>query len=538
MTHDDERSESPISGPLEERSSYDNCHTALARVYSPKTQAELAERLRLLSHPDHARRLTISAGKQSLDGQGLGDRVVVQMGGDELSRIGVPQQDERGHYVTLGAAAAWGDVLPALAAHGLVPYSVVTTSHATVGGTISADCLSRSSPLTGREGVHVRGFKLITVDGRAVECRRDDPDPAAQQLFRAVIGGFGYFGVLTEVTIDLRPPPAGWVEGREIRVATRCDKFRVSDAPGERWADFLPWLRQRAAGRSLTEESPPVLDQILGAMEPADVESLQNVPWDAVSSAAWFAMGEAQVLLFRSRYVLDRPLRPLPIYQHSSKVSELLTLASVSPALSEIGESAMFAVHPAGVYVDALADFTFFMENQIKPARDLAASHGFRLNSIQQTFVLPARATPDDPAGVGPTAAFLDRIRPVLFGDSWLPAMLERMRPTLIDVLYLPADDFMLSATRGLDGFAVTLTFSELDKDGWEPLQERLRALSAVCHELGGRVHLVKDVVAEQPLLEAMYGGAFAELRALKRQYDPLGVLENAFYDRVFGEDR
>jgi decaprenylphospho-beta-D-ribofuranose 2-oxidase len=527
----------PVSAPIQERHSYDGCHSTIAKVYEPQSVADLADRLRSFSTPERACRLTICAGNQSIDGQALGDRVVIQLGGEELSRIGAPQRDDHGWYVTVGAAAIWGDVLAALAEHGIIPYSVVTTSHATVGGTVSADCLSRSSPLTGREGTHVRSFRMLTVDGQAVECRRDDPDPERRRLFQAVIGGFGYLGVLTEVTIDVRPPLPDWESGRRIMAATRCDKQIIGDGAG-RWADFLPSLRERVGPAELTAEGPSLIDRVLDVFDAGgvDPESLGHpAPWDAVSSAAWYGIGRVELLLFRSRYVLDRAPHPLPIYQRASPVVELVAMGSVSPALAQLGESALFALHPSGVYVDALADFTFFMENQITPAKQAASALGFRLDTIQQTFVLPAAAGPGDAAGVGPTARFLEQVPAVLFAGGALPAMLEPMRPTLIDVLYLPSDDFLLSATRGMEGYAVTLTFSQRNENGWDTLQERLHALSRVCHELGGRVHLVKDVVAEQPLLEEMYGGAFAELRALKRRYDPHGVLENGFYDRVFG---
>jgi decaprenylphospho-beta-D-ribofuranose 2-oxidase len=539
MTTDD-CSDPPVSSAIEERHSYDGCHSTLAKVYAPQCLAELAERLRKLS-ADHIGRLTICAGCQSIDGQALGDRVVIQLGGADLCRIGAPQQDERGWYVTLGAAAKWGDVLAALAEHGVVPYSVVTTSHATVGGTVSADCLSRSSPLTGREGRHVRSFKMLTVDGETLECRRDDPDPERRLLYKAVIGSFGYLGVLTEVTIDVRPPLPGWKPGRRIMVATRCDKHRVGGLFGGRWADFLPSLRERAAEADLTAEEPGMLDRLLDFVVD-DVRSPESlgrlVPWDAVSSAAWYAPGGVEALVFRSRYVLDRGPRPLPIYQHASWLRDLLAMGCVIPAIAEIGEAALYALHPSGVYVDELADFTFFMENQLTPAKQAAGEAGWRLNTIQQTFILPATPAPDDSAGIGPTVRFLEQIPEVLFGDSVLPAMLEPMRPTLIDVLYLPADDFLLSATREMGGYAVSVTFAERNQDGWDTLQERLRALSQVCASLDGRVHLIKDVVVEQPLLEKMYRGAFEEFRALKRRYDPHGVLENGFYDRIFGKDQ
>ena len=254
-----------------------------------------------------------------------------------------------------------------------------------------------------------------------------------------------------------------------------------------------------------------------------------------MSSAAWYALGQVEALLFRSRYVLDdRPLHPMPLYQRASKLLGLLSRGMADATLTELAEGAMFALYPSGVYVDDLADFTFFMENQFTPVKVAALEGGHRLNTIQQTFVIPAVPGAGDPTGVGPTQHFLERIRPVVFADPDGPALLDPLRPTLVDVLYLPADGFLLSATSGMSGYAVTLTFTERDADGWDTLRERLRALSRECHALGGRVHLIKNVEVEPELLREMYGSAFDEFLALKRRYDPRGLLENEFFDRIF----
>jgi FAD/FMN-containing dehydrogenase len=111
----------------------------------------------------------------------------------------------------------------------------------------------------------------------------------------------------------------------------------------------------------------------------------------------------------------------------------------------------------------------------------------------------------------------------------------EGLRPAFLDVMYLPADEFLLSASRRLDGFAITVTWADRDGRLWERLSRWMRRLSSVCMRLGGRVHLVKNVEADTGDLRKMYGDAFDRFLALKRRYDPDGVLRNAFFDRIFG---
>ncbi len=527
-------SDGPFSNQVLDVSSYDQIHHAEARVYRPRGQVALAALLRAFSIAERAHPITFRAGGQAIDGHAVNADVVILLDAAGLDHINEPARDARGWHVTVGAAATWGRVLAKTAEHGLLPYSVVTTSHATVGGTVASDCLSRCSPISGREGSHVRSFSMLTVDGRTLTCRGDDPDPEIRALYHAAIGGFGYLGVITEVTIDLRPPLRGWAPGRQIRVATTVDKYIVGRVFGGSWSSFLPWLRERVGREGVPEQGEGVIERILDAFRPED--DPDPVAWDAVSSAAWYALGQIEALLFRSRYVLDdRPLHPMPLYQRASKLLSVLCRGMADPTLTSLGEGAMFAIYPPGVYVDDLADFTFFMENQFTPAKQAADAQGWKLNTIQQTFVIPATPTAADTAGAAATQHFLERIRPIVFGDPSAPALLDPMRPALIDVLYLPADDVLLSANRGLAGYAVTLTFTERNGDGWDTLKERLHALSRECHALGGRIHLVKNVEAVPGMLRAMYGGAFTEFLTLKRRYDPRGLLENELFDRIFG---
>jgi decaprenylphospho-beta-D-ribofuranose 2-oxidase len=479
---------------------YDEIHRTAATVYRPANTRDLAALLRALSSRDPAPRVTVRAGGQSLDGQALNDDVVIQLDCADLDWIGAPKHDDQGDYITVGAAAAWGKILAATSAHGLMPYSMVTTSRATAGGTLSSDCLSRCSAMTGREGHHVRSFKLLMVGGEQIECRRDDPDPDRAELFHAAIGGYGYLGIITEITFDLRPALAGWVPGKPIKALTSLTKVALSN--GDSWSRLLAQLREpRAAGKS--------------------------VPWDAISAAAWFAGGKEQVLLFRSRYVVDKVGDSFPLYNRSSVMAVATPQAMVDPVLTEAGERVFFFFSREGDHVNDIEDFSWFMENQFGPAKALANREGWRLNVIQQTFVLPSACTSDDPAGLAAAATFLSELGTRLRG--------AQARPTMIDVLYLPADDFLLSANRAMCGFAVTLAWADRDGRSWKELSARLRALSSRCRGLGGRVHLVKNVEVDPGDLAAMYRPALVRFLSLKKRYDPRGILRNDFFGRVFG---
>lgn len=524
-----------MAEPKAEISGWDQIHSARAHVLRPTNEGEIALLLRAIARETTPRRVTFRGGGQAMDGHSINDDIVIEADGPELRSIGDPKRDDQGYYVTVGAAARWGDILARASEWGLLPYSVVSTSKASIGGTLAADCLSRCSPISGREGRHVRSFRMITADGRVLDCHRDDPDPERRELYRAVLGGFGYLGMITKATIDLRPPLPGWEPGRRVRVATRVDKEVMGTLAFGRWSEFLPRLRERGCDESEAEGKDGLLDAVLHL----GVERTpRRVEWDAVSSAAWYALDQIQALYFRSRYVLDREVDPMPLYQHANRLIDTVSRGMVSPMLTEAAEGAMFALYRSGVFVDELADYTFFMENQFVPAREAALRAGWKLNNVQQTFVLPAARTREDPEGVQAATRFLEIIRPTLFEEPFAPSFLDPMRPALIDVLYLPADDFLLSAGNGMDGYAITLSFARRDAEGWETLRARLTELSKRCAELGGRVHLVKNVEADPDDLARMYGDAFEKFLALKHRCDPRGSIRNSFFERIFRADR
>jgi FAD/FMN-containing dehydrogenase len=94
--------------------------------------------------------------------------------------------------------------------------------------------------------------------------------------------------------------------------------------------------------------------------------------------------------------------------------------------------------------------------------------------------------------------------------------------------------DSLLSSTRDFEGFLVSVAFEE----SAPPVLARIRAcmeeLSERCLELGGRVHLTKNVYASPAALEAMYGRALDEFFEQKARVDPDGVLCNGFLERLF----
>lgn len=98
--------------------------------------------------------------------------------------------------ITVESGATWDEVQRAIAPHGLAVKVMQSANIFTVGGTVSANAHGRDLDVTQVvEGVE--RFHLMLADGRIVEVSRDEHP----ELFSLVIGGYGLYGVILDVTL-------------------------------------------------------------------------------------------------------------------------------------------------------------------------------------------------------------------------------------------------------------------------------------------------------------------------------------------------
>lgn len=111
--------------------------------------------------------------------------------------------DPMARTVRVEAGVRWSDVLPRTAEFGLAPVAGSAPEVGVIGYTLGGG----QSPLLGRSlgyaADHVRWLTMVTADG---ELRRVAPD-SEPELFWAVLGGKGNFGVVTEMEFGVFPVP-------------------------------------------------------------------------------------------------------------------------------------------------------------------------------------------------------------------------------------------------------------------------------------------------------------------------------------------
>jgi FAD/FMN-containing dehydrogenase len=105
-----------------------------------------------------------------------------------------------GATLRVGAGARWADIIPFLHAHGRSVAIMQSNHDFTVGGSLSVNCHGWQ---VGRPPIadSVRAIRLVRASGQAARCSRTE-NP---QLFSHALGGYGLFGVITEVELETVP---------------------------------------------------------------------------------------------------------------------------------------------------------------------------------------------------------------------------------------------------------------------------------------------------------------------------------------------
>ncbi|WVZ72692.1 hypothetical protein U9M48_021111 [Paspalum notatum var. saurae] len=226
-----------------------------AAVFYPSTEADIAALLRASNaraspFPVSARGCGHSTrGQATAPGGVVVDMASLARGGGGSSPAARLAVSVDGRYVDAGGEQLWVDVLHAALAHGLTPRSWTDYLHLTVGGTLSNAGISGQAFRHGPQISNVLELDVITGTGEMVTCSKDK----GADLFDAVLGGLGQFGIITRARIPLVPAPA---RARWVRLlytdaaALTGDQERLID---ERGGGALAGLMDYVEGSVLTD---------------------------------------------------------------------------------------------------------------------------------------------------------------------------------------------------------------------------------------------------------------------------------------------
>lgn len=186
----------PIKGTVADDVSLLN-KTKVNRVYRPRTAEDVGKALAYARANNL--KVSMAGARHSMGGQTLvKDGVLLDMTDMKQMSLGDPAKGQ-GKTLRVQAGAMWSDVQKFLDERGLSVDVMQTPNFFTVGGTLGANAHG-SNPNSGPFGSTVESFRVMLPTGEVKQCSRaENPE-----LFHAVIGGYGLFGVVLDVDIKVR----------------------------------------------------------------------------------------------------------------------------------------------------------------------------------------------------------------------------------------------------------------------------------------------------------------------------------------------
>jgi decaprenylphospho-beta-D-ribofuranose 2-oxidase len=368
--------------------------------------------------------------------------------------------------VRVQPGVTYGQLLPELAARGLMFAVVPGTRYVTIGGAIASDIHGKSHHADGTIARQVASLRICTPAGG---CREITPQ-SEPELFAATLGGMGLLGVVVEATLRVQRLPSPWwsvdndrTDSLEHTIAVMAED--ESHRYSVTWLDLL--ARGRAVGRGVVmasndwgpvpEGSAPDSDRRRPAAEPAALPPPRLL---APPGFPGFVLSPPFVSAFNAlRWHTSKPRErrvPMPLATH------------------------------------------YFQLDLVREWNRLYGSHGF----VQYQFAVP----PDRQVAVVRAVEKLQARRI----PTYL-AVLKRLGAPSDGPLSFPIEGWTLALDIPAAAPGLRPTLDELDE-------------MVATH--GGRVYLTKDVRLRRELLATMYP-ALDRFRAQRELADPDGVLRS-----------
>ena len=121
----------------------------------------------------------------------------------DMTHMDTVRYDDSDQTIIVGPGATWRQVQTVLSQHGRAVRVMQDSNIFSVGGSLSVNVHGKD-PRYGSLIESVKYLKVVTMDGQEIRCDRTQN----QDLFAAVIGGYGLLGIITEVSLLTTPNSA------------------------------------------------------------------------------------------------------------------------------------------------------------------------------------------------------------------------------------------------------------------------------------------------------------------------------------------
>ncbi len=378
--------------------------------------------------------------------------------------------DSAAMTVTVESGATWDEVQRAIAPRGLAIKVMQSSNIFTVGGTLSANAHGRDIDVT-QVVETVECFRLLLADGSVVEVSRDEN----AELFSLVIGGYGLYGVILDVTLRV----------------TR-DELYEQRAVSMDYTEFPAYF-----AKQIKPDTQVVLMLARPSIDPDPDSFLREMV-----VVTWRHADDGQVGSFELTEEKN-VLRDKFFFGLSRRFDWAKSLRWSLQRKVELGAGAVRIVSRNNAMRPPLAPLKLL---DYRSRRDT--------DIIQEYFVPVEHFVP-----------FMDRFREILLDGEMnvLSSTVRYTTPNATSTLaYAPRDDVFA---------VIQMSNVELSEEGQARAEEVTRQLVDAALEYGGTYYLTYQLYPTPQQLHRAYPSAHHAFER-KRFYDPNEIFSSQFYER------
>jgi FAD/FMN-containing dehydrogenase len=354
----------------------------------------------------------------------------------------------------------------------------------TLGGCAAANVHGKNNWKHGPIGEHILGFNLVTPAGSEMEVTADsDPD-----LFHAAIGGFGWLGTFSSLTLQMKRVHSGRVEVHPFACTDLDDMFATFEHCIADGLDYVVgWIDGFAGGSRLGRGQVHAARHLQPGEDP---EGNATLSLDAQGLPP-------RILGLIPRAWVWRMMRPFANRWGVAFINLCRYLAKTLPS----------ARRPE---LQSHARFNFLLD-YVPDWKRIYEPGGL----IQYQFFLPR-----------------DRAKDV-FREALDLSRREKLEPWLVVMKRHRPDPFWL--THALDGYSLACDYPVTDRNRGR-LLDLTAAFSRMVVGAGGRFYFAKDSVLDGDSVRASLGDEVLQrFFVLKKRHDPEGLISSNLFRRVFG---
>jgi FAD/FMN-containing dehydrogenase len=420
-------------------------------------------------------KISMAGARHSMGGQAFYRNALVL----DMTKFNKMSLDEENMILTVESGATWHDIQSFLHPRYAVK-AMQSTDIFTVGGSISVNAHGMDHQ-AGSVGGTIRSMHVMLADGTIVEVSREQN----LELFELVVGGYGLFGVILDVNIDIVNNEIYKTERRILSYQDFPRIFENDILPNENLGLFY--------GHLSTARSSLLDEMILYEYTRVDIGEADVPPLGEVSGIG------LRRFVFNFSKLGDIPMAIKWLAEkHVEPRMETCTVVPRTQAMSE-GEACLVSRN------EPMHDSVPYLRNNLKKETDI----------LHEYFIPREQFIP-----------FVDGLRQVVQERD------VNLLNASVRVIH-PEDNFLNYAPAEM--FSIVLYINQpVTAEGSQKMAEVTRELIDLTIDLNGRFFLPYQLYYTPEQLERTYP-EIGEFFAAKDVYDPEGLFTNTFYEKYSG---